>query len=192
MLKSVDSLTDWKRIHIPHAKRKFPNPQVHESSVTLRGYQGTLRQVIIRANGREQPTFLISNDFDTPVELLVGNYARRWRVENGIAEAVKFFHLNALSSPILIKVHFDVVMTMVADTLYTMLARKLRGFEDCDAPTLYRHFVQGKGTVELLDGTVTVTYPKRAHNPILRAVPWDNLPQQLPGLGGAPLHLRFS
>ncbi len=192
LLKSVDSLTDWKRIHIPHAKRKFPNPQVHESSVTLRGYQGTLRQVIIRANGREQPTFLISNDFDTPVELLVGNYARRWRVENGIAEAVKFFHLNALSSPILIKVHFDVVMTMVADTLYTMLARKLRGFEDCDAPTLYRHFVQGKGTVELLDGTVTVTYPKRAHNPILRAVPWDNLPQQLPGLGGAPLHLRFS
>jgi hypothetical protein len=39
---------------------------------------------------------------------MVGNYARRWRVENGIAEAVKFFHLNALSSPILVKVHFDV------------------------------------------------------------------------------------
>ncbi len=58
---------------------------------------------------------MISNDFDAPGELLVGNYTRRWREENGISEAVKFFHLNALSSPILIKVPFDIVMTMIAD-----------------------------------------------------------------------------
>jgi hypothetical protein len=32
----------------------------------------------------------------------------------------------------LVKVHFDVVMTMIADTLYSLLARKLRGFENCD------------------------------------------------------------
>ena len=112
-------------------------------------------------------------------------------MENGIAEAVKFFHLNALSSPILVKVHFDVALTMVADTLYTMLARKLRGFEDCDAPKLYRDFIRGKGTVAVRDGTVTVTFPRRAHNPILRRVPWDILPQRLPGLDGAPLRLEF-
>jgi len=41
---------------------------------------------------------------------VVENYARRWRIENGIAEAVKFFNLNALSSPILVKVHFDVTV----------------------------------------------------------------------------------
>ena len=58
-----------------------------------------------------------------------GHDARRWRVETGIAEAVTFFHLNALSSPILTKVHFDIALTMIADTLYTMLARRLRGFE---------------------------------------------------------------
>ncbi|MCG2796520.1 MAG: hypothetical protein L6427_11790 [Actinomycetia bacterium] len=49
-------------------------------------------------------------------------------------------HLNSLSSPILTKVHFDVAMTMVANTLYNMLAQKLRGFKSCDAPKLYRHF----------------------------------------------------
>jgi hypothetical protein len=119
------------------------------------------------------------------------NYARRWRVENGIAEAVKFFHLNALSSPILVKVHFDVVMTILADTLYTMLARKLRGFQEYDAPTLYRHFVQGKGTIELEQDTITVTYPRRAHNPILRAVPWNRLPTTVPWLGDASVTLRF-
>jgi hypothetical protein len=41
---------------------------------------------------------------------------------------------SALSSPILIKVHFEVIMTMIADTLYSRLAQQLRGFEECDAP----------------------------------------------------------
>ena len=126
------------------------------------------------------------------LESLVGNYARRWRVENGIAEAVKFFHLNAMSSPILTKVHFDVALTMVADTLYTMLARKLCGFEDCDAPSIYRHFVRGKGTINVTGSTVAVSFPRRAHNPILRGVPWPALPSALPAPSGAALALRFA
>jgi len=191
LLAGVAQLTPWKRIHIPHPKRKFPNPLVHESQVGLRHYEGPVRQLVVRGNGHEKPTFLITNDFDLPTELLVGTYARRWRVENGIAEAVKFFHLNALSSPILVKVHFDVILTMIADTLYTMLARKLRGFEDCDAPKLYRHFVRGKATVTVQERCVRVTYPRRAHNPILRAVPWQHLPLSIPGLPGAELALRF-
>ncbi|MCP3882521.1 MAG: transposase, partial [Sulfitobacter sp.] len=192
LVASVQSIKPWKRIHIPHGKRKYPNPLVHESTVELRGYNGELRQVIMKNNGREAPTFLISNDTELPVELLVGNYARRWRVENGIAEAVSFFNLNALSSPILVKVHFDVLMTLVADTLYTLLARKLRGFEECDAPKLFRHFVKGKGTIEVHKGNVTVAFPRRAHNPILRSVPWENLPGSLPASGDVSLSLRFS
>jgi hypothetical protein len=191
LLDQVAKLTDWKRVHIPHAKRKFQRPLVHESIVKLRGYKGTVRQLIVRANGRDKPTFLISNDRDSSAELLLSNYARRWRVENGIAEAVKFFHLNSLSSPILTKIHFDISMTVIADTLYTMLARKLRGFEDCDAPKLYRHFVRGKGSVSVQGNTVTVTYPRRAHNPVLRAAQWSRLPSTLPGLDGAQLKLKF-
>lgn len=191
LVANVDQLDDWKRIHIPHAKRKYPNPEVHESKVSLKDYDGELRQIIVRGNGHEKPAFLLTNDFDTPVELVVSNYARRWRIENGIAEAVQFFHLNSLSSPILTKVHFDVALTMVADTLYSMLAQKLRGFEECNAAKIYRDFVQGKGTVEVRGQQVTVTFPRRAHNPILRNVPWHNLPGQLPALNGANLNLVF-
>jgi hypothetical protein len=54
------------------------------------------------------------------VERIASDYAHRWRVENVISEAVKLFNLNALSSPILVKVHFDVLMTMIADTLYRL------------------------------------------------------------------------
>jgi len=192
MLDGTEALESWKRIHIPHAKRKYPNPLVHESFITLPDYEGDLRQVIVRGNGHEKPAFLISNDFDTPSELLVGNYARRWRVENVISEAVKFFNLNALSSPILVKVHFDVVMTMIADTLYTMLAQKLRGFESCDASKIHRLFVKGKGKVTLKGNKITVIFPRRAHNPILRSVPWHRLPQALSWLDGVALELRFS
>jgi len=191
LLEEVKKLDPWERINIPNAKRKYPNPYVHQSYVTLHHYDGEVRQVVVKGNGREEPSFLISNDFDLPVELLVGNYARRWRVENGIAEAVKFFHLNALSSPILIKVHFDVVMTMFADTLYNRLCQHLRGFEECDAAKIFRDFVKGRGTVEINNGEITVTYPKRAHNPILRAIPWHRLPQELPWLDNARLLLRF-
>src|SRR4030067_309879 len=175
----------WHRLHIPHAKRKYPDPMVHDSRVGLRGYEGELRQIIMRGNGREKPAFLITNDLESPAELLVGNYARRWRIENGIAEAVKFFHLNALPPPILIKVHFDVIRTIIADTLYGRLAQNLRWFESCDAPTIYRHFVRGKGEVAVRDKEISVIYPRRAHNPILRAVAWDRLPKELPWIQGA-------
>ena len=132
-----------------------------------------------------------TNDFESPAEVLVNNYARRWHVETGISEAIKFFHLNALSSPILIKIHFDIVMTMIADTLYWRLAQNLRGFKNCDAPKIYRSFVKGQGIVEVKNGQIIVTYPKRAHNPILRSVPWGNLPNRIPWLGGAELTLKF-
>jgi transposase len=191
LVDSTRQLSPWHQVHIPNAKRKYPNPLVYDSVVELKNYDDRLRQVIVRGNGREKPSFLISNDFDTPVELLVGNYARRWRVENVIAEAVKFFNLNMLSSPILVKVHFDMVMTMIADTLYNMLSQKLRGFEDCDAPKIYRHFVKGKGKITIKGQDITVTYPKRAHNPVLRSVPWHKTSNSLSWLDGARLNLVF-
>jgi transposase len=191
LLDNIKRLDPWKRIHIAHAKRKYPNPLVYESVVEMDNYKGQLRQVIVRGNGREKPAFLITNDFEVPVELLVSNYSRRWRVENVIAEAVKFFNLNTLSSPILIKVHFDIVMTMIADTLYGMLSKKLRGFQDCDAPKVYRDFVRGKGNITVAGKELTVTYPKRAHNPILRSVPWHRMPESLTWLDGAQLKLVF-
>lgn len=191
LIESLDSVGPWKRIHIPHAKRKYQNPRVYESTVELKGYSGKLRQVAMRGNGHHKPTFLISNDIDSPVEKIVGDYARRWRVENVISEAVKFFNLNALSSPILTKVHFDVIMTMVADTLYNMLATKLRGFEYCDAFKIYRHFVKGKGQVNLSTDQLTVVFPKRAHNPILRNVPWHRMPTKISWLDNVELNLKF-
>ncbi len=191
LTKAAAQADGWQRIHVPHAKRKFPNPQVLESRVRLRGYPGELRQLIMRGNGHEKPAFLITNDFDSDPAVLVGTYAERWHVENAIAEAVKFFHLNALSSPILVKVHMDIFLTVLADTLYSLLAQRLRGFEDCNAPRIYRHFIEGQGEVHCDGRDLRVTFPRRAHNPVLRAVPWADLPDKISWLDNASLRLAW-
>jgi transposase len=188
LVGNLDKLKPWEKIHIPHDKRKYPDPYIHQSFVPLKDYEGQVRQIILRGS---EPAFLITNDLTSPVERIVSDYARRWRVENVISEAVKFFNLNALSSPILVKVHFDVLMTMIADTLYSMLAQKLRGFEQCDAQKIYRHFIRGKADVDITFGEVQVTYPRRAHNPILRDVPWQRMPQTISWLDDAKLTLKF-
>jgi hypothetical protein len=191
LVGKLDGLSPWEKIHIPHDKRKYPDPYIHQSLVALKDYEGQVRQIILRGNGREDPAFLITNDFTAPAERIVSDYARRWRVENVISEAVKFFNLNALSSPILVKVHFDVLTTMIADTLYSMLAQKLRGFEQCDAQKIFRHFIRGKADVAINSGQVQVSYSRRAHNPILRDVPWRRLPQMISWLEGAKLDFHF-
>ena len=181
----------WTRITIPHEKRKFPRPQVIESFVRLRGYPKPIRQIVMRGNGHEKPTFIITNDAETPVEIIVAQYARRWRIENGIAEAVQFFHLNALSSPILVKVHFDVLLTMIADTLYYLLAKRLRGFEECNATQIFRRFTRGKGDITVTSDEIIVAFPKRAHNPVLRAVDWSKLPDRVSWLGDRRLRFEW-
>ncbi len=84
-----------------------------------------IRQLVLLGNGREKPTFLVTNDTSSSSAQIVSTYARRWRIENGIAEAVKFFHLNALSSPILIKVHFDILMTVISNMF--VMSRNIPG-----------------------------------------------------------------
>jgi len=192
LLEDAEKLESWTKITIPHEKRKYPNPLIHESNVELKDYDGIARQIILKGNGHEKPAFLITNDFASPADTVVADYSCRWHIETGISEAVKFFHINALSSPILLKVHFDMVMTMIADTLYWRLAQSLRGFEKCDANTVFRNFVHGQGVVDVRGNRVTVTYPKRAHNPILRAVAWKYLPGCMPWLDGAELSLVFN
>ena len=191
LLEEADKIESWTKITIPHDKRKFPNPLVHVSDVELKDYDGIARQIILKGNGHEKPAFLITNDFESLAETVVSDYACRWHVETGISEAVKFFHINALSSPILLKVHFDMVMTMIADTLYWRLAQNLRGFEKCDANTIFRNFIRGRGTVDVRGNEIKVSYPKRAHNPVLRGAPWRHLPTGMPWLDGSKLTLVF-
>ena len=68
LLYRAEWLSGWKKIHLENTKRKYPNPQVNESIIQLRGYEGELRQLIVRGTGREKPSFIITNDFVSATE----------------------------------------------------------------------------------------------------------------------------
>jgi hypothetical protein len=100
MLREIYSQPDsaWRRISLPALTRIYRNPKVLENRVTLSGYEGELRQLTVMELGHEEPTILLTNHRKLgPVEL-VTRYAQRMLIENGISEAVQFFHIDALSS----------------------------------------------------------------------------------------------
>jgi hypothetical protein len=101
LVKALESIPaeSWKRIKIDTPKRKYQNPLTYDSMITLPQF-GKIRQIIMKGNGREEPAFFITNDMKSSVLELIIRYCKRWRIENGIAEAVGFFNLNMLSSPI--------------------------------------------------------------------------------------------
>jgi hypothetical protein len=193
LLREVANLprSAWQtvRLDVPH--RIYQTPKVIDQQVPLRDYQGVVRQLFITDLGHEQPTILLTNDLHTSAAKRITRYARRMLVENGLADAVDFFHLDALSSAVRLKVDFDVVLTEVATGLYRMLGRSLTGYEAARARQLFRHFLDTPGQVEITADRVEVTLPKRAHNPLLISAGLGEKTTPLPWWEARPLELRF-
>ena len=80
-------------------------PRIHEQTVALAGE--TFRQIFIRDLGHDQPTLLLTNDRRTSAPKLITRYAQRMLIENALSDAVRFFHMDALSSAVGLKVDFD-------------------------------------------------------------------------------------
>jgi hypothetical protein len=91
------------------------------------------------------------------------------------------------AGPILIKIHFDVVLTMIADTLYYYLAQSLRGFEKCNADKIFRHFVDMPASIEVESDVIHIKFPLRAHSPVLRSAKLDAWAQPISWLGNRKL-----
>ncbi len=170
IVKEIESLSvsDWKKIRIPAAGNKLRTIQVHESYIKLRGYgEESIRQIAVKGHGKIKPALIITNDFEAAIAVLVRKYARRWIVEKAISEQTHFFHLNRLSSSMVIKVDFDLTMTILAHNLYRLLALELPGYEHCSVSTLYKKFIYNSGSVALSEENVIVRLNKKRHHPVL-------------------------
>ena len=195
MLREIFSQPEsaWRRIHLPALTRIYRNPKVLETRVTLPGYDGELRQLTVMELGHEEPTILLTNHLKLgPVEL-VTRYAQRMLIENGISEAVQFFHIDALSSMIGMKVDFDMQLTLVASSLYRMMAQRIgREYSHSQAKTVFRNLLNLSGKVEVTTTSVTVILDKRAHNPYLVASGLAERPTPMPWFGDKKLIIQFA
>ena len=140
----------------------------------------TLRQFFVLDLGHEDPTILLTNDTSSPAKLLT-RYAQRMLIENALSDAVRFFHMDALSSAVGLKVDFDMALLVVASGLYRLLARRMRGYADAQARHIFRDLIDTPADVTVSQTEVHVRFHRRAHLPIIIAshlldtsvkVPW--------------------
>ena len=192
ILESIESLSAWQTIRLDIPSRKHQWLKIHDGSTRLSGYTGPLRQIIVTGTGRELPMILVTNDEAGPPKEILTHYAKRWRIENNIQENVDFFNLNALSSSVVVKVDFDIAMTLIANTLYKMLSSQIRLFEKAKAKTLFRNFIEGEAQIRLTPQLVQIRFGKKAHNPLImdwvRTLP----PTPISWMGNRPLEFSFA
>lgn len=183
----------WRRITLPALTRTFRTPKVLDQRIRLKGYDGDLRQVTVTDLGHEDPTIVLTNNFASPCPALVTRYAQRMLIENGISEAIQFFHIDALSSMVGLKVDFDLQITLMAGSLYRLLAARIgREYERAQAKKLFRNLLDVSATVTITTTQVIVTLDKRAHNPYLVASGLADTTTPMPWFGKKELVISFA
>lgn len=171
----------WRVVDLDLPTRKYQTPRVYEQPVQLAGR--AFRQLFIQDLGHEEPTILLTNQRQVPAKALITRYAHRMLIENALADAVRFFHLDALSSAVGLKVDFDMALLVLASGLYRLLARRMRGYSDAQARQIFRDLVDMPADVTIDERQVEVSFHRRSHLPIVLAsglldrpvsIPWWN------------------
>jgi len=194
LVAHINALTpaDYKTITLDRSG-KHTKPKVCESvGVKLTGYPGTVRQLIIIGLGHDTPTVIITNDHTTATKILIERYARRMTIEQRLAEIIRAFHLDALSSTVNLNIDLDVVLSVLAQALTAAFRTRLgHGYTAATPDVVQRRFLQTPGQIINTADVTTVRISRRAYSPVLRQaqLPADTT---IPWWGNRPLHFEFA
>ncbi len=189
LLKQIALLprSAWKIIELDVPTRKYRTPRVYEQAVPLAGCR--FRQFFVQDLGHDQPTILLTNQHRVSAKQLITRYAQRMLIENALSDAVRFFHMDALSSTVGLKVDFDMVLLVIASGLYRLLAQRMRGYSDAQARQIFRDLIDTPADVSITDTQVRVSFHRRAHLPIILASGLMEQPIKVPWWNGLSLRL---
>jgi len=142
--------------------------------------------------GHEEPTLLLTNHLSLAAPTVITRYAQRMIIENQFADGIDFFHMDALSSAVAMKVNCDLQLTLMASSLYRLLAYQIgEGYPAMRSRTLFQHFVDATAQVHISEKDITVRFQKRTRNPFLLAAGFAEHPIRVPWLGHRKLQLVF-
>jgi transposase len=145
---------------------KHKTASYHEQHLTLKSR--TFRQLAVQGLGREQPTLILTNREDMTPKQLIERYAKRWGIENQLAEQIRAFHLDSLCSQVPLAVDFDVALTVLADIVYRRFARGLHAAYRNQTPdTIRDYLIDGIGELRISKGHIEVALRRRTHTPAL-------------------------
>ena len=177
----------WRTVELDVPHRKFRHPRFYEQKT--RPLQHTYRQFFITNLGHDEPTILLTNDAHATPKSLITRYAKRMLIENALADAVKFFHVDALSSSVGMKVDFDMALLVLASGLYRLMANRMRGYQDAQARQIFRDLVDMPADITITEREITVRFHRRAHLPIVLSSGLFDKPVKVPWWGGRSLRL---
>lgn len=173
----------WATITIDRAGAKTRRVQVlDEPAATLTRYPGIVRQLAVTGLGHEEPTILITNGLgpvaDASTKKVIEHYARRMNIEQRLAESIRSFHLDALSSAVPLNVDLDVTLTVLAHTVCHALRRRIPGYATATPDTLQRRFLSTGGTITTTETDIIARLGRRTYSPVLRQadLPATNVP----------------
>jgi len=182
----------WRRIELAAVTRAYRTPRILDRRIELAGYDGPIRQVTVTDLGHEEPTLLLTNQLTRSPAKLIGRYAQRMLIENNIADGIDFFHMDALSSAVAMKVDCDLQLTLMASSLYRLLGTTIgNGYQTAKSRHIFRDFVDATAAVSIDGNDITVRFQKRAHNPLLIAAGLTRAEAPIPWLGGKKLRFVF-
>jgi hypothetical protein len=194
MLETIEQTpaSAWRRVELQNVSRAYRRPRVLDEKVNLTDYEGPIRQLTVADLGHEEPTLLLTNQMRRSASTLIERYAKRMVIENGIADGIDFFHLDALSSAVAMKITCDLQLTLMASSLYRLLGAQVgRGYEEAKGRHIFRDFIDAVGLITLTDDEIIVRYQKRAHNPLLLAAGFADINVSVPWLGDKRLRFIF-
>jgi transposase len=194
LLKDIATIPDsaWRKIELKGVARRYKTPRILDRRITLKGYDGSLRQLTVKDLGHEQPTLLMSNQLNKSPSGLIGRYAQRMIIENQIEDCIDFFHMDALSSAVALKVNCDLLLTLMASSLYRLLAGRVgHGYETAKSRHLFRDFVNATAAITITAAEIQVRFQRRAHNPLLIAAGFDQTAVTIPWLNKKQLRFIF-
>jgi hypothetical protein len=194
LMRTIDQTprSAWRPIELKGVSRRYTHPRILDQRTAVSDYDGSVRQVVVADLGREEPTILLTNQLTRSAAQLVERYAQRMIIENTIADGIDFFHMDALSSAVAMKVNCDLQLTLMASSLYRLLAGRIgRGYERAESRHLFQDFVNATAKVAITGSDIVVRYQKRAHNPLLIAAGFDTTETAIPWLSRKHLRLVF-
>jgi hypothetical protein len=182
----------WRRIELKGVSRAYRTPRILDQRVRLDDYDGELRQLVAADLGHETPTVLLTNQLRRSPSTLIGRYAQRMLIENGIEDGIDFFHMDALSSAVALKVNCDLQLTLMGSSLYRLLGAQIGdGYETAKSRHLFRDFIDATAGVTIGQRDILVRFQKRAHNPLLLAAGFSQTDIRVPWLGCKRLQFVF-
>ena len=185
-------LSAWRKIELEGVRRVYRTPRILDTTVSLEDYQGPIRQISIMDLGHEEPTLLLTNLLRRSPAALISRYARRMIIENSISDGIDFFHMDALSSAVAMKVNCDLQLTLMASSLYRLLgARIAHGYQSAESRHIFRDFIDATASVQITGDEILVHFQKRTHNPLLLRVGFQQTDVRVPWLSGKRLRLIF-